>query len=59
VNARDLVAGPGEAFVTVRLADRELALRLDRIARLELTRAPAGGESFRVPDAGVGFGSDG
>jgi len=59
VNAHDLVAGPGESFVTVRLADRELALRLDRIARLELTRAPAGGESLRVTGASVGFGSDG
>src|SRR5207247_2752199 len=43
VNARVLVAGPGEAFVTVSLADRELALRLDRIPPHELTRAPAGG----------------
>jgi hypothetical protein len=52
----DLRAGPGEGFVTLSLAERELGLRLDRIAAIELV--PVGGDEhgFRIRGADVGFG---
>ena len=55
VGARELLTGPGEGFVTVRLDDRELALRLDRVARVELARATGEDDAFVARGASLGF----
>lgn len=59
VQARDLRAGPGEGFVTLRVAegglDRELGVRLDRTAGVELAPARNGEASFCVRKSGFGF----
>jgi hypothetical protein len=51
----DLRAGPGEGFVTLSLDDRELAVRLDRVASIEVAPAGAEGRAFRVRGGHVGF----
>jgi hypothetical protein len=50
-----LRSGPGETFVTLCLDDRELAVRLDRVAGVELARARHGQHVFRTRESGVGF----
>ena len=56
VGVSELIAGPGEGFVTVRLPERELAFRLDRIAGIELVRASPERDAFRVRGGLLGFG---
>jgi hypothetical protein len=56
--ARELSAGPGEGFVTVTLPGRELAVRLDRVAAVELAVATDGDEEFRVRGGTVGFAAE-
>ncbi|HEY3181846.1 MAG TPA: hypothetical protein VGJ77_03350 [Gaiellaceae bacterium] len=51
----DLQAGPGEGFVTLSLDDRELGVRLDRIAAIELTLAGDEERAFRIRGGDVGF----
>jgi hypothetical protein len=59
VEVRELRAGPGEGFVTLGLGDeRELAVRLDRIARVDLTPTSDRARAFRPRGGAVGFGGD-
>ena len=61
VDVGDLRAGPGHGFVTLRFvaedAERELSIRLDRVARVELASATRDGTAFRFRRVDVGFGS--
>ena len=57
--ARGLAAGPGEGFVTVALSDRELAVRLDRVASVEIGVAAGDDDAFRLRGGPVGFTADG
>lgn len=60
LEVRELRSGPGAGFVTLTIGretdERELSVRLDRIAGTELTRAGGGDSVFRVRGTGVGFG---
>jgi hypothetical protein len=51
----DLRAGPGEGFVTLSVDDRELGVRLDRIAAIELVPTDGEERAFRVRGGDVGF----
>jgi hypothetical protein len=56
VEVSELHAGPGEGFVTLVCGDeRELAVRLDQIARVELTAAAEPARAFRPRGGAVGF----
>ena len=59
--AREVRAGPGEGFVTLRHTvdgeERELGVRMDRIAAVELAPAAGDAERFTYRRADVGFGS--
>ena len=61
VEVGELRAGPGNGFVTFRYiaddAERELSVRLDRVARVELAPATREGTAFRFRRVDVGFGS--
>jgi hypothetical protein len=51
-----LRAGPGATFVTFGTGEeRELAVRLDRIATVELAPARGDARPFRTRERGVGF----
>jgi hypothetical protein len=51
-----LRAGPGTTFVTFGVEEeRELAVRLDRVAIVELAPASADSPRFRTRERGVGF----
>jgi hypothetical protein len=58
IGVRDLSAGPGEGFVSVRLPERELAVRLDRIVAVEIAAATDSGDAFRLRGGRVGFASE-
>jgi hypothetical protein len=51
-----LRAGPGTTFVTFGTEGREVAVRLERVATVELAPASAGSTPFRTRERGVGFG---
>jgi len=63
VNARAIRPGPGEGFVTLRVAgdgeERELSVRLDRVLGVELASAKDDGTAFRIRRVDVGFGRGG
>jgi hypothetical protein len=60
LDARDVRPGPGDGFVTFLVAgdedERELGLRLDRVAGIELAAAKDDAEAFRLRRVDVGFG---
>ena len=60
IEVRDLRAGPGSGFVTLGVVDdqveREIAVRLDRVAGVELTAAKENANAFRFRRVDVGFG---
>jgi hypothetical protein len=61
VDARDVRPGPGEGFVTLRIfegaEERELSVRLDHVAGVELAPSTEAGNAFRFRRVDVGFGA--